>query len=92
MGNADSVCTGGLNGAIGPVLMRKVVPLTIRTQDISVPESAVYRDSIFTSVAERLRKVSFHADSSARSPEFSARVQTVARQLSQVVAHKRFVE
>jgi len=89
MGNADSIATGGANGAVGPILMRKVAPLTVQAQDISVPELDVYKDSIFASVADRLRNVSFQMDTSARSPKFATQMQAIASQLSQVVAHNR---
>jgi len=85
MGNSDAMSMGGVSSAIGPLLMRKTAPLTVQMQDISVPELDVYKDSIFASVSERLRNVSFRADGSARSPEFSARVHTIASQLSQVM-------
>jgi len=89
MGNADSITTGGANGAVGPTLMRKVAPLTVQAQDISVPELDIYKDSIFASVATQLRNISFRTNTSVRSPEFAAQMQAVASQLSQVVAHNR---
>jgi len=81
MGNANSVSTGGVSSAIGPVLMRKVVPLTVQVQDISVPELDAYKDSIFASVAERLRNVSFCIDDVARPPEYTARLRMLTNQL-----------
>ena len=82
MSNSDSMSMGGAASAIGPLLMRKVAPLTVQMQDISAPEQEFYQDSIFASIAERLRNISFHVDSSARVPEESARIHTIASQLS----------
>jgi len=89
MSNSDSMSMGGVSSAIGPLLMRKMAPLSVQMQDISVPELDVFKDNIFSSVSGRLWNVSFRTDVSARSPEFNARVHTIANQLDQVVAHSR---
>jgi len=85
MGNADSRATGGVNSAVGPVLMRKITPLSVQGQNISVPELDIYKDSIFASVAERLRNVSFYTDNSVRSPEFNAKIHMIVNQLGLVI-------
>ena len=64
MNNADSFSTGGLNSAIGPILMRKVAPLSIQAQDV-VSATEVYSDSIFGSVARRMQNLSFSSKISA---------------------------
>ena len=59
MGNADSFATGGLNSAIGPVLMRRITPLSTQIQDIATLKAENYQDNIFGSVAGRLENISF---------------------------------
>jgi len=75
---------GGAASAIGPLLMRKMAPLSVQMQDIAVPELDVFKDNLFSSVAERLRTASFRADHSARSPEFGARTQRITSLLGQI--------
>ena len=65
MGNADTLTTGGLNSAIGLVLMRKVAPLSIQAQDVVVSTAEIYSDSIFGSVAGRMQNLSFRPKVSA---------------------------
>ena len=86
--NADTLSTGGVNSVVGPVLMRKVAPLAVQTQDISVPELAIYKDSLFSSVAGRLQNISFHLGDSARLPEVSERSRMVAAQLGELTKEK----
>ena len=67
MSNADSFATGGLNSTIGPVLMRKVAPLSTQIQDIATLEAKNYRDNTFNNVAERLENISFQSKTSTLS-------------------------
>ena len=51
--------TGGLNSTIGPVLMRKIAPLSTQIQDVATLKAENYRDNAFSSVAGRLENISF---------------------------------
>ena len=85
MSNSDSMSMGGAASAIGPLLMRKMAPLSVQMQDIAVPELDVFKDNLFSSVAGRLRTASFRADSTPRSPEFDAKVREIGSQLRHVI-------
>ena len=88
MSNADTLSTGGVNSAVGPVLMRKVAPLAMQVQDISVPELEIYKDSLFSSVAGRLRNISFHVGEMSKTPEFNGKSRAIAAQLGELARER----
>jgi len=89
MSNAKTLAPGGSNSAVGPVLMRKKTPLSVQAMDMAVPQSELFKDSIFSSMEERLRNVSFRIDESAMSPEFNAKVRGIAAQLKRATGIRR---
>jgi len=87
MGNAKSMATGGINSAVGPLLMRKIAPLAVQGQNIVVSEQNFYRDRLFGSAAKQLRNLSFHTAAATVLKGTNESAHTVAAMLGQAVAH-----
>jgi len=87
MGNAKSMATGGMNSAVGPLLMRKIAPLTVHGQNIVVSEQDFYKDRLFSSVAEQLKNLSFRTATATVLTGTNESVRTVATMLGQAVVH-----
>lgn len=63
MPNADSAKIGGTNGAVGPLLMKKIIPATIELKDIVADEKEIYKKIYFQGFGERIKKLSFRLKS-----------------------------
>lgn len=87
MGNAKSMATGGVNSAVGPMLRRKIAPLTVQGQNIIVSKHDFYRDRLFRRAAGQLSNLSFRTATATVLTGTNERVRTVAAMLGQTVTH-----
>ena len=72
MSNANSAKTGGAASAVGPVLMKRITPAAIETNDIIVDEKSIYHNLLFQGFNDSLNKLSCRVD---RKPKISSEVE-----------------
>ena len=76
MSNANSAKTGGAASAVGPVLMKRITPAAIETNDIIVDEKSTYHNPLVQGFNDRLNKLSLRVD---RKPNIYSEYEKLAQ-------------